>query len=220
MSPVPPFRPLARDIVRVAASVDRTLHNFFYDNSRLSALSVASEAMAKKSKSLTPDIPSPSTRKEPKNSPQRPGVILDVSSDNATVAIFTTLQGKRLSEVKGILRPIMAEILPVGHNGDHETSEPYWLHTLKVLPTWRAPDTANNILCLCIKHQVPIDKLEPWSWKGEPKMAAGQKYKMCKSDFKLLQQLCKRNERLRGLFASSEMGWLFEELRLDDFIRP
>jgi len=41
---------------------------------------------------------------------------------------------------------------------------------------------------------------------------------MCKGDFRVLQKLCERNERLRGLFAS-EMGWLFEELSLDDLLK-
>jgi len=41
---------------------------------------------------------------------------------------------------------------------------------------------------------------------------------MCKGDFKLLQQLCERNEGLRGLFAS-KVGWLFEELNLGDFVK-
>ena len=221
MPPVSPFRPVAHDIVRVAASVDWTLHNFFYDNSRLSALATTTPAKTKKQKqkSPAPNAPSPSTRKEPKNALHRPSVILDVSADNATVAIFATLQGKKLSEVKGIIRPIMAEVLPVGHTNNHEGSGSGWLHTLQVSPTWRIPDKANHSVCLCIKHQVPIAKLEPWSWGEEPKMV-GQRYRMCKADFKLLQQLCQRNESLRGLFASSEMGWLFEELRLDDFVRP
>ena len=35
------------------------------------------------------------------------------------------------------------------------------------------------------------------------------------ADFRALQQLCERNERLRGLFVS-EMRWLFED---DDVVK-
>ena len=41
---------------------------------------------------------------------------------------------------------------------------------------------------------------------------------MCRGDFRVLQQLCERNERLRGLFVS-EIRWLFEELSLDDILK-
>ena len=40
---------------------------------------------------------------------------------------------------------------------------------------------------------------------------------MCSGDFRILQQLCERNERLRGLFKS-EIRWIFEELSLDDIV--
>lgn len=207
MSPSP-YRP--RDIVRVVASVDRTLRSFFYDNSHLSAMSGTAT-------STTP-IPgtskSTSSQNQFRGGPARPGVILGLSTDFATVAMFTTLQGKGLSQVKGALRPVMATVLPGNKKRDHET--PGWLPTLTVHPTWRNPATAKHTLCLCLKHQVPIEDLEPWRWKGES-MAAGEGYKMCGDDFKLLLQLCEKNEGLRGLFASE--GWLFEELGLIDFAR-
>lgn len=44
--------------------------------------------------------------------PVRPGVVLKVSPDYAIVAMFTTLGGKTLSEIKDLLRPIVAAILP------------------------------------------------------------------------------------------------------------
>lgn len=208
--PSSPYSP--RDIVRVVASVDQTLRTFFYDNSRLSAVSGTTEAT--KSTAPPPGVPSASSRNRPRGGPTRPGVILGLSADSATVAMFTTLRGKGIPDVKGILRPVMATVLPANHKRDPTT--PGWLPTLAVYPTWRTPATAKHTLCLCLKHKVSFDKLEPWSWKDEPAMA-GEKFRMCGGDFRLLQQLCERNEGLRGLFASE--SWLFEELSLVDFMK-
>ena len=46
---------------------------------------------------------------------------------------------------------------------------------------------------------------------------SGERFRMCERDFELLQQLCEKNEGLRGLFASE--SWLFEELGLVDFMK-
>lgn len=208
----PPYHP--RDIVRVVASVDRTLRSFFYDNSRLSAMPGTTEAA--KSSPLDPDAPLASALSQYKGGPARPGVILDLSTDSATVAMFTTLQGKGISEVKGVLRPIMARILPANSGDKHDPAASGWLPTLAVHPTWYTPSTAKQTLCLCLKHEVPVEELEPWVLRREP-ATAGQRFRMCKDDFKLLQQLCEKNEGLRGLFAPK--SWLFEEFSLVDFMK-
>ena len=159
------------------------------------------------STALSPGAYLTSNQNQSTSGPTRPGVILDSSPDFATVAMFTTLQGKGISQVKGILRPIMATVHPAHHKRDPEA--PGRLPTLAVYPTWRTPST----LCLCLKHKVPTDKLELWSWRDN----AGENYRMCGGDFRLLQQLCEKNEGLRGLFASE--SWLFEELSLIDFMK-
>jgi hypothetical protein len=200
MPPGPPYH--LRDIVRVPASVNRTLHNFYYHNSHLSAMSRTAESTK----------PTAWGQDQSKGAPIRPGVILGLSSDFAIVAMFTTLRGKGISRVKGVLRPLMATVLPVNHKGDFETSS--WMPSLAVHPTWRTPPTATHTLCLCLKHVVPIDKLKPWRWKDEPTMG---KPKMCQDDFRLLLQLCEKNEGLRGLFASE--SWLFEDFSLIDFMK-
>ena len=210
----PRYLPVPRDIVRVPASVDKTLHSFFFDNSRLSSVSL--NAKSNKLSTPAPHASSPSVHKQAKSGPPRPGVILDVSSDCATVAMFTSLRGKGLIEVKGLLRPIMAQILPVNHKPNDKTS--VWLPTLAIHPTWGATAAAKHSLCLCLKHQVPIDELEPWTWKDEP-VTVEQRYRMCRPDFGLLKQLCERNEGLRGLLTSPEMRWFFEELFLEDFLK-
>jgi len=198
-----------RDIVRVLASVDRTLHTFFYDNSNLST----AYRITKKN-GLSSPVPPPGHIR-PKGIPVRPGVVLDVSPDYATVAMFTTLKGKALSEIKGLLRPVVAAILPVNHK--HDPAALGGLHALAVHPTWRIPGAAKHSLCLCLKHRIPINEVKPWNWKGEPAVV-GEKPRMCKADFRLLQHLCERNERLRGLFVS-EIRWLFEELSLEDLAK-
>lgn len=188
------------DIVRVVASVDRTLRTFFYHNSHISAMP------GTKSTALGRD--------QFKGGPVRPGVLLDLSPDSATVAMFTTLQGRGISQVKGALRPVMAAVLPVNQKRGPKASGQ--LPTLAIHPTWRNPPAANSTLCLCLRHRVPIDKLEPWSWKDEPVMA-GERFRMCPDDLRLLMQLCEKNEGLRGLFASE--SWLFEEFSLVDFMK-
>ena len=147
--------------------------------------------------------------------PVRPGVILDLSPDSATVAMFTTLQGKGISRVKGALRPLMATVIPANLERD-PGDVPSFLPKLAIHPTWRTPPTARHTLCLCLKHRVPIDRLGRWSWKGEPQMP-GERLRMCSKDFRLLLQLCEKNEGLRGLFASE--SWLFEEFSLVDFMK-
>lgn len=205
MSPNP-YRP--RDIVRVVASVNHTLHNFFYDNSRLSAAS--GTPGPKRSET----VPSPPGGNKSKGGPVRPGVILGVSSDHATVAMFTTLRGKGLSGVKGFLRPIVAPIRSANQKCDVTT--PGWPHPLAIHPAWPVTGAAKQALCICLRHEVPIHALEPWIWKDEePTMMAGEKLAMCRSDFRELERLCERNEGLRGLLASD--SWLFEQLDLDDF---
>ena len=72
-------------------------------------------------------------------------------------------------------------------------------------------------LCLCLKHRVPINDLEPWNYEGG-RPIAGERFRMCTTDFESFRQLCERNEHLRGLFAS-EIRWLFKELCLDDFVK-
>jgi hypothetical protein len=138
-----------------------------------------------------------------------------VFPDYAHVAVFTTLKGKGLSNINGLLRHITAAIHPANHKRGAAASG--WIHTLVVYPTWRTPEAAKHSLCLCLKHQVPIKDLKPWSWKDEPAFGR-EKPRMCRGDFRVLQQLCERNERLRGLFAS-EIRWLFEELSLDDVLK-
>lgn len=209
MSPSP-YQP--RDIVRVLASVDRTLHTFFYDNSHLPTIS--RDTGAKKLNTQAPETDTPPSCTKPKRGPPRPGVVLSVSPDYATVALFTTLHGKPLSEIKGLLRPIVATILPVNHKRD--AAAPGWLQTLAVHPTWHAPEVAKQTLCLCLKHQVLISELKQLSWKGESTMV-GERFRMCRGDFRLLQQLCERNERLRGLFVS-DIRWMLEVLSLDDLV--
>jgi hypothetical protein len=206
-----PYTP--RDIVRVPASVNQKLHTFFYDNSRLSTIS----GIPKANKLFTPapNVSSPSNHYQPKSVPIRPGVVLDLSPDYATVAMFTTLQGAEPSEIKGLLRSIIAAILPA--NGERNPAASDGLPTFAIYPTWCVPGNAKLSLCLCLKHRVPINDVMPWSWKGEPEMA-GERFRMCKGDFKTLQQLCERNEYLRGLFAS-EISWLFQELHLDGFVK-
>lgn len=212
---MPPSPCRQRDIVRILASVDKTLHNFFYDNSRISAISGI--AGTNKSSTPAPNASSSPNRDKSKGGPIRPGVVLDMfpESDYAHVAVFTTLRGKTISEINGLLRHIVAAIHPVNHKTDAAASG--WIHTLAVYPTWRTPEAAKYSLCLCIKHQVPINELKPWSWEDEP-APGGERFTMCKGDFRVLQQLCERNERLRGLFAS-EMRWLLEELSLDDILK-
>ncbi|KAF9649834.1 hypothetical protein BDM02DRAFT_3113063 [Thelephora ganbajun] len=210
---MPPLPYQPREIVRIPASVNRALYDFFYNNSHLSANSEITGS--NQANTQAPDPLSSPSREQSKGGPERPGVVLDASHDYATVAMFTTLQGKGLSEVKGVLRPIIAAILPVNHKLD--AAAPGWLHTLAVHPTWRVPEVAQHSLCLCLKHRVSIDELKPWCLKDESAMA-GEKFRMCRGDFRLLQQLCERNERLRGLFTS-EIGWLFEELGMNDFVR-
>jgi hypothetical protein len=209
-----PYRP--RDIVRVPASVNQTLHTFFHNNSHLPTISGITQA--KKSSTPAPDVSPSSGHNQPKSVPVRPGVILDVSPDHATIAMFTTLNGATPSDIKGLLRLIIAAILPV--NGKRDPTASDGLPTFAVHPTWRVLGDAEpslSQLCLCLKHRVPINELEPWSWKDEPNMV-GERFKMCRADFKALQQLCERNEHLRGLFAS-EISWLFQELRLDDIVK-
>jgi len=204
--------PQPRDIVRLLGSVDRTLYTF-YDNSNLSTTSGITKT--KRLSTLTPDVSSPPHPNKPKSAPARPGVVLDVSSDYATVAMFTTLQGKAPSDIKGLLRPIIAAILPV--NDKHDAAASGGLPTFAVHPTWHVSGAAKPSLCqlcLCLKHRIPINELELWKHRGGP----GERFKMLKADFKLLQRLCERNEHLRGLFAS-EIRWLFEELSLDDFVK-
>ena len=196
--------------------MDRTLYNFFFDNSNLSAIS----GITKTNRLATPapDTFSPPKPNKPKSTPARPGVVLDVSSDYATVAMFTTLQGKAPSDIKGLLRPIIAAILPVNGKRDAPTSG--GLPALAVHPTWPVSGIAKPFLsqlCLCIQHRVPINELELWNFKDGPPMI-GERFRMCKPDFRLLRQLCERNEGLRGLFTS-ELSWLFEELGLDDFMK-
>jgi len=196
--------------------VDRTLHTFFYDNFNLPTVSGITKP--NRLGTQAPDTPSPPNPNQPKKPPARPGVVLDVSSDYATVALFTTLHGKAPSDIKGLLRSIIAAILPV--NGKRDTAASDGLPTFAVHPTWRVSGVAKPSLCqlcLCLKHRVPINQLEPWNHKDGPTMA-GERFRMCKPDFKLLRQLCERNEHLRGLFAS-EIRWLFEELSLDDFVK-
>lgn len=205
--------PSPRDIVRVLASVDRTLHNFFYDNSRLSAVSGITGT--KKSSTPAPNVSTPPNRDRSKGGPVRPGVVLDVFPDYAHVAVFTTLKGKGLSDIDGLLRHISAAIHPINYRRDPAAFG--WIPTLAVYPTWHTPEAAKHSLCLCIKHRVPINELKPWSWKDEPALG-GEKFVMCRGDFRVLQLLCERNERLRGLFAS-DIRWLFEELSLDDFLK-
>lgn len=209
--PPSPYRP--RDVVRVLASVDRTLHNFFYDNSRLPT--IFGIAGTKKSSTPTPGVSSLPNHGKSKGGSVRPGVVLDVFPDHAHIAVFTTLKGKALSDIHGILRHIIAVIHPSNHKSDAASFG--WVHTLAVYPTWQIPEAAKHSLCICLKHRVPINELKLWSWKDE--LASGEaKFKMCKGDFRVLQQLCERNERLCGLFAS-ELGWLFEELSLDDVLK-
>jgi len=211
--------PSPRDVVRVLASVDRTLHNFFYDNSRLSHLStIPGITRTKKSSTPAPDVSSPPNRDQPKCGPVRPGVVLEVFPDYAHVAVFTTLKGKGLSDINGLLRHIIATVHPANPaNHKRDPAASGWIHTLAVYPTWHTPETAKQSICLCLKHRVPIDELKPWSWKDGP-ASGGEKFKMCRGDFRVLQQLCERNERLRGLFVS-EIRWLFEELSLDDILK-
>lgn len=71
-----------------------------------------------------------------------------------------------------------------------------------------------HTLCLCLKHEVPVDELQPWKWKDE-RTTAGARFQMCEDDFRRLLQLCERNEGLQGLFAPG--GWLYEQLDLDGF---
>ena len=189
------------------------LHSFFYDNSRVSTTSGSTEM--NKSNRPAPETFSPPSRNKPRSVPARPGVILDVSPNYATVAMFTTLQGKALSDIKGILRSVIAAVLPVNNRRNAAASSE--LPAFAVHPTWHIPGATKHSLCLCLKHQVPINELRPWSHKHEPAMV-GEKFRMCKTDFKSLRQLCERNERLRGLFAS-EIRWLFQELSLDDFVK-
>ena len=205
-----------RDIVRVPASVNQTLHTFFYDNSRLSSISGITKA--NRLNTPVPNASSPSSHNQPKSVPVRPGVVLDLSPGYATVAMFTTLRGAAPSEIKGLLRSIIAAILPANDKRDPAASD--GLPTFAVYPTWRVSGDAKHSLsqlCLCLKHQVPINDLEPWSRKDEPDIT-GEKFRMCKGDFRALRQLCERNEHLRGLFAS-DITQLLQELRLDDFGR-
>jgi hypothetical protein len=206
------YRPGPRDIVSFLASVDHKLSTFFYDNPRLSTMS----GITGTDKSSSPAVDPPLSRKQLKSSPIRPGVVLDITSDYATVAMFTTLQGKAPSEIKGLLRHLIATIHPV-HNKRHPDASS-GLPMLAIYPiSGRVARVATRSLCLCLKHRIPLDELKPWSWKDEPEVA-DERFRMCKGDFKALQQLCERNEHLRGLFAS-EISWLFQELYLDDFVK-
>ena len=209
--PPSPYQP--RDIVRVLASVNHTLHAFFYDNSRLST--TPGSTKTNKSGTPTPETFSPPSRNRPKSVRARPGVIIDLAPDYATVAMFTTLRGTAPSDVKGLLRSIIATIIPANIKRDLATSG--GLPAFAVHPTWHTQGAAKHSLCLCLKHQVPIKELKPWSQKRKPAMA-GERFQMRSTDLRLLQQLCERNERLRGLFTS-EIRWLFEELSLDDFVK-
>lgn len=200
--PPQPYRP--GDIVRILASVNKTLRGFFFDNSHLSTISGVTEPHESK-------IP-PLNRGKFKGYPVRPGVILDVHPDYATVAMFTSLHVEAPSDVKGLLRHVVAAIHPANHKRDAAASG--WLHTLAVHPTWHTSGGAKHTLCLCIRHQVPINGLKPWSWKEEL-ASVEEDPKMYGADFRALQQLCERNERLRGLFVS-EMRWLFED---DDVVK-
>ena len=124
--------------------------------------------------------------------------------------MFTTLQGKAPSDIKGLLRPVIAAILPVNNKRDATASG--GLPTFAVYPTWHVPGVGRHSFCLCVKHQVPISELGPWNCEGESAVVA-ERFKMCRPDFKSLQQLCERNERLRGL-VTSEIR--LENLGLDD----
>jgi len=210
---MPPLPYQPREIVGAAISVNNALRAFFYDNSHLSTISGITHA--NKSNTPAPNaFPLPSC-KELKDGPIRPGVVLDVTPDFATLAMFTTLHGKALSDIRGLLRTIVAPIHPVNAKRDPAASD--GLQLLAVHPTWCVPEAGKQTLCLCLKHRVPIDELKPWSWKGEPAIGV-EKFVMCRPDFKLLQELCERNERLRGLFAS-EIRRLVEELNLDDVVK-
>ena len=203
MSP-PPYR--SRDIVRVLTSVDQTLRNFFFDNHRLATIP---------GKASTADLSTPSNRDQSGGNLTPPGVVLDVLPDHANVAVFMNLKGKGLSDINGLLRHVIATIHPTNQRYDAAASG--WLHSLAIYPTWRIPDPGQHSLCLCLRHKVSIDELKPWSWEEKPK-SGGAKYRMCKRDFKILQQLCERNERLRGLFAT-EIRWLLEEVNVDDVMK-
>lgn len=50
-------------------------------------------------------------------------------------------------------------------------------------------------------------------------MLVGEEPTMCEEDFEVLQQLCERNERLRGWFVESEIGWSFDKLSSDDVVK-
>lgn len=212
---MPPL-PQPRDIVRLRGSVDRTIYTFFCNNAHLSAVSKITKTI--RLNTPAPEALSPPSPNQPKSAPARPAVVLDISSDYATVAMFTTLKGKSTSDITGLLRLFVAAILPV--NGKRDVAASGGLPTLGVLPTWRIPGIAKPSLCqlcLCLKHRVPINELELWSYKNRPTMG-GERFRMCRTDFKLLRQLCERNEGLRGLFTS-KVGWVFKELNLDDFVK-
>ena len=113
--------------------------------------------------------------------------------------MFTTLQGKAPSDIKGLLRPIIAAVLAA--NSKCGAAASGGLPMIAVHPTWRVSGAAKHSLCLCLKHRVPVNELKPWNHKDEPTMA-GEMFKVCEADFGLLLQLCERNERSRGLFAS------------------
>lgn len=205
--PPSPFQP--RDIICVLASIDQTLYSFFYNNLHLPTVSKA--AGTSKSSSSAPNVSSPPTRDRSVSGPVRPGVVLEISRDHATIAVITTFRGKALSDIRAPLRHMIATIHPVNKKHDAAGS------ALAVYPTWRIPETAKHSFCLCLKYQVPVSELRPWNWKDEPALV-GEEPKMCKGDFKVLQQLCERNESLRGLFVS-EIKWFFEELGLCDWWR-
>ena len=201
--PPPPYR--SRDIVRVLTSVDQTLRNFFFDNHRLATISGKAPTT------------SPSNRDQSGGNLTPPGVVLDVFPDHANVAVFMNLKGKGLSEINGLLRHVIATIRPTDHGQKYDAAASGWLHALAIYPTWRVPDAKQHSLCLCLKHKISFNELQPWSREDKPK-SGGAKYKMCRGDFKILQQLCERNERLRGLFAT-EIRWLVEEVNLDEVMK-
>ena len=206
MPPVP-YKP--RDIVCITASVKQTIQSFFTSNSHLLIISKTPESTAQ-----TPDTSPSSTlsRKESECGVPRPGVVLDLTLDYATVALFTTLSGTGLSGAKGRLRPLVVPIRPVNHKPDATVSE--WPYSFAIRPTWPSTGVAEHTLCLCLKYKVLVDQLQPWDWKDEG-TTAGTRFQMCRNDFRRLLQLCERNEGLQGLFAPE--SWLYEQLDLDGF---
>ena len=203
---MPPLPYQPRDIVRITASVKQTIQSFFTSNSHLLITSKTPESTAQ-----IPDSSSSSTlgRKESKRGVLRPCVVLDLTLDYATVALFTTLSGTEPSGVKGRLRPLVVPIHPVNHKPDPTVSE--WPYSFAIHPTW---PVAKHAFCLCLKYKVLANQLQPLNPKDEG-TAAGTRFQMCRNDFRRLLQLCERNEGLQGLFAPE--SWLYEQLDLDGF---